>query len=418
MTARYNFTALVMLAALVLPLADAAAQTGLVPVSAPAPAAAFEAFLTRARGEAVAKGVRVDIAEKVLTGFAIDPEVLELLNRQPEHDRTVGDYVRLLVNQERIDTGRAKLAEHAAVLDKIEARYGVPRNVLVAIWGIETRFGAAMGDRQIIRSLATLAYGDERRSLFWLGELVAALRILQSGDIAPELMLGSWAGAMGHTQFMPTTYLKHAVDIDADGRRDVWANPGDALASAASYLKASGWLQGAPWGVQVKLPTGFDYGLSAPGKGRPWREWQALGVEPVAAEAMAGGWADAAGELTLQVPSGARGPAFLVSASFRAVLRYNASNAYALAVGLLAESLTAGRLPQVAWPEGEVALTRAEREELQRLLASQGHDVGTPDAIIGSQTRTAIRNWQRARSLPEDGHPSPDLLARLRAEKG
>lgn len=390
----------------------------LAAIAAADPAAAqtstsFEEFLKRARAEAVAKGIRPELADRVLAGVTPDDQVIDLLNRQPEHDRTVGQYVRLLVTPERIETGRARIAENGPLLEKIQARYGVDRHVLVAIWGIETRFGVSPGDRNVVRSLATLAYGDQRRGGFWQAELVGALRILQNGDVAAEQMTGSWAGAMGHTQFMPTTYLKHAVDADGDGKRDIWGNLGDALASTANYLRSSGWQSATPWGFQVSLPAGFDYGHSAPNRAKTVAEWMALGVQTESGS----GWPASAGEWSLLLPVGAAGPAFLVSASYRAILRYNASTAYALAVGLLAESLASGLSPLIRWPENDLALSRAEREELQQLLAGLGHDAGAPDGIIGSQTRTAIRGWQRSQSLPEDGHPSPELLVRLRAAR-
>jgi membrane-bound lytic murein transglycosylase B len=226
-------------------------------------------------------------------------------------------------------------------------------------------------------------------------------------------MLGSWAGAMGHTQFMPTTYLAHAVDLDGDGKRDIWGNVGDALASTANYLKVSGWLAAAPWGFEVALPAGFDYGLSAPGRAKRLAEWQALGLSRPAGEA----WPATTAELQLMLPAGARGPAFLTSASLRALLRYNASLAYALAVGLLADRLAGKPGVAASWPTGERALSRAEREELQSILTGLGHDTGGVDGIIGSGTRHAIRAYQRARALPEDGFPSSELLLRLRQER-
>ncbi len=370
----------------------------------------FAEFIAGVRAEALGKGVAAGSLDAALTGLVADPKVLELINRQPEHDRTAGAYVTHLLSADRIAAGRAKLAEHAAIFASIEARFGVDRRVLTAIWGIETNYGTTMGDRPIVQSLATLAHGDSRRPLFWRAELLAVLRILQQGDASPGRLTGSWAGAMGHMQFMPTTFLRHAVDFDQDGRRDMWGSIGDAMGSAASYLHASGWSRDLPWGFPVLLPTGFDYGLSAPGQGKRAPAWQALGVAIVPGQS----WPATAGELALLLPAGASGPAFLVTANFRAILRYNASTAYALAVGLLADALATQDPPPIAWPDGDRALTRAEREDLQRLLTSLGFDTGGIDGLIGNQTRTAIRAWQRAKTLPEDGHPSADVLERLR----
>lgn len=373
----------------------------------------FEQVLALVRAEAAARGVSAALLDRVLTGLTPDPEVPLLLNRQPEHERTVGAYVGALVSPQRIENGRSRLAELGQSTAALETLHGVDRHVLVAIWGVETSYGTSQGERQVIRSLATLAQADPRRPQFWRFELVAALRILQNGDIAPEAMTGSWAGAMGHTQFMPTTYLQHAVDFDRDGKRDIWRNVGDALASAANYLKASGWVSGQPWGIEVELPHGFDYGLSAPGRAKRASEWQALGVRRPAGTA----WPATSGDLALILPAGAKGPAFLVGPNYRAILRYNASQAYALSIGLLADSLTSGQPPATRWPEGDKALSRSEREELQRLLAGLGHDVGGVDGIVGGQSRAAIRAFQRTQSMPEDGHPSTELLERLRTVK-
>jgi membrane-bound lytic murein transglycosylase B len=373
----------------------------------------FRDFVSALRDEASAKGVSSTILDTALHGLSPDPQVVELLDRQPEHDRTAGQYVTLLVSPERLANGRARLAEHAATLAATEQRFGIDRHVVLAIWGVESNYGTSMGDRSVIRSLATLAYRDGRRPQFWRAELVAALRILEARDISAARMTGSWAGAMGHTQFMPSTYIRHAADADGDGKRDIWSNIADALGSTASYLKASGWTTGQPWGFEVIPPPGFDFALSGPGKARRGGDWQALGLSTPSGHP----WPVTAGDLTLIVPSGATGPAFLTTTNFRAILRYNASTAYALAVSLLADSIAADALPQVRWPENERALTRPEREELQRLLTDLGHDTGTPDGIVGTQTRNAIRAFQRTWSLAEDGHPSHDLLARLRAAR-
>ena len=292
------------------------------------------------------------------------------------------------------------------------AAYGVDRHVLLAIWGVESAYGTAMGSRSVVRSLATLAVTDARRAPFWRSELITALRILQDGQTAPEAFVGSWAGATGHTQFIPSAYAAHAVDFDKDGRRDIWGTVADALASTANYLRTSGWSANAPWGFEVILPPGFDYAWSAPGRPQALSQWLAAGVRIPAGPANL----QLGLPLQLVLPAGAQGPAFLVTKNFRAILRYNNATAYALAVGHLADRIAGGAPLTAAWPAGDKPLGRGEREELQRLLAARGLDTGGFDGIMGDQTRAAIRSTQRSLKLAEDGHPSFELLQRLRAD--
>ncbi len=352
--------------------------------------------------------------DRALGAFAPDPEVAELAVRQPEHELSTGAYLEHIVTDERIATGRRLAAQYRALLDAIEAAYGVDRHVLLAIWGIESAYGTAKGTRSVVRSLATLAMVDPRRAGFWTRELLAALRLLQDNAASPAALVGSWAGAMGHTQFIPSTYSAHAVDFDKDGRRDVWDNVADALASTANYLKSSGWTAGASWGFEVTLPADFDYAWSTPGRTRTMTEWLAAGVR-LADERRT---SVVKQPLQLVLPAGARGPAFLVSRNLRVLLRYNQSLAYALAVGHLADRIAGAGPLAAAWPAVDRSLTRAEREELQRLLISWGFTAGEPDGIIGDQTRSAIRATQRVLSLAEDGHPTIELLRRLRDNGG
>ncbi|HBB24151.1 MAG TPA: lytic murein transglycosylase, partial [Pseudomonas sp.] len=254
---------------------------------------------------------------------------------------------------QRVRSGQRLLNEHAATLDRIEARYGVDRETLVAVWGLESSFGQIMGDKSVIRSLATLAH-EGRRPAFAKSQLIAALEILQHGDVSPQQMRGSWAGAMGQTQFIPTTYNTHAVDFDGDGKRDIWNSSADALASAAHYLQASGWKQGQPWGFEVQLPSGFDYALADNEIRKPLAEWRRLGLR-----GLPGGRDEANASLLL--PAGHRGPAFLIMDNFRAILRYNNSSAYALAIGLLSESFQGKGQVAGSWPRGEQPLSRSER---------------------------------------------------------
>jgi membrane-bound lytic murein transglycosylase B len=359
-------------------------------------------------------GISRALFERTIAGFVVDPDVLDLATRQPEHMKSTGAYVMDVVTPARTDAGRAKAVEHANSLAAIERTYGVDRHILLGIWGVESAYGTAKGSRSVVRSLATLAMADARRAAFWKKELLAALRILQDGAAAPEALVGSWAGAMGHTQFIPSTYAAHAVDFDKDGRRDIWSTAADALASTASYLKAAGWSAGVPWGWEVILPPGFDYAWSAPGRPRPLADWQADGVKA------AGARRDPPAGVTLQLilPAGARGPAFLVTGNFRALMRYNQSTAYALAVGLLADGIGGRGGLATPWPAADKPLTKAEREELQGALSWWGQDTGGRDGIIGDRTRAAIRAAQRTLDLTEDGHPTPELLLHLRSSGG
>jgi membrane-bound lytic murein transglycosylase B len=387
------------------------------PVVAPPPAAAlpiaqFTAFVDGFRLEAGAKGLSPATLDAALTNLVPDPEVLELATVQPEHVKTAGEYLALLVSDARLDNGRQKLKEQEATLAAVEAAHSVDRHVVLAIWGIESNYGSSMGTRRVVRSLATLAAFDTRRPEFWKGELLAALRILQSGDTSADNMSGSWAGAMGHTQFMPTTYAVHAVDFDKDGRRDIWGSIPDALGSTANYLKVSGWTAGQPWGFEVQLPEAFDYALSASGQTKTWAQWQALGVAQVPARNAA----PSPGPWQLLLPAGWRGPAFLIGGNFRAILRYNNAVSYALAVGHLADRIAGVPAFTKAWPVEDKALAKADREELQRRLSTLGLGALNADGVIGGGTRAAIRLFQKAKGLPEDGHADLALLERLRQE--
>lgn len=382
-----------------------------VQAAVPAPRTLHDLIAVMER-EARKAGVDPVTVRRVLAGFERLPEVVELAASQTEHERTVAQYVTLLVSTERIEQGRAKLTDNKQLLADIEARFGVDRHTLTALWGVETRYGAALGTRPVVRALTTLALEDPRRPDFWRGELLQALRIVERGDIAADAMIGSWAGAIGHTQFMPSTFNRFAIDFDADGRRDLMGSVADGLASAANYLAHSGWQRGETWGFEVTLPEGFDFSLSAPTPLRPLAFWNERGVKRSRGETLPASALDH----RLLLPAGAGGPAFLVNLNFGALLRYNPAVPYALAVAHLGDRLGGGGAIAKAWPN-EPAMPRADRQEMQERLAAMGLDTGGVDGIIGSLTRNAIRSYQKTQGMPEDGHPSPGLLERLRVSK-
>ncbi|MEK1906238.1 MAG: lytic murein transglycosylase [Pseudomonas sp.] len=376
----------------------------------PAPQPAFASFAEwrgSFRHKALSAGIPADLFDRAFAGVTPDQTVVDADRSQPEFTRPVWEYLEGATSPIRVRKGQALLVEHSTTLAAIEQRYGVDREVLVAIWGMESSFGQFTGDKSVIRSLATLAY-EGRRSQFAEDQLLAALQILQHGDTNPSGMLGSWSGAMGQTQFIPTTYMTHAVDFDGDGRRDIWTSSADALASAAHYLQASGWQKGRPWGFEVALPSGFDYALADTEVRKTYAEWATFGVKGTPAGVAPG---DSA---YLLLPAGHRGPAFLVFANFRAILKYNNSSSYALAVGLLSQRFDGGGQVSGQWPRDERPLSRSDRIALQEGLAARGYNPGAADSIIGANTRRAIRAFQQSLDWPADGYPTQELLKQLR----
>lgn len=374
----------------------------------PLPSISFEAWRDGFRQQALAAGISPQTFDQAFAGLEPDPAVLTADRSQPEFTRPVWEYLAGAVSPARIRNGQGKLTQNAAVLQRIDSRYAVDAEAVVAIWGMESNFGSNMGERNVIRSLATLAY-EGRRPEYAHGQLLSALRIIQHGDVPATDMVGSWAGAMGQTQFVPTTYDQYAVDFDGDGRRDIWRSADDALASTANYLQASGWKPGQSWGFEVRLAQGFDYAQADMGIRKPISEWLRMGVQPVGGRLPGNPQATA----SLLLPAGYRGPAFLVLDNFRAILRYNNSTAYALAVGLLSDSFKGlGRI-EAGWPVEDRPLSRSERIALQQGLAARGYQPGNPDGIIGANTRAAIRAFQQSQGLPADGYPTPALLAHL-----
>lgn len=373
------------------------------------PQSGLDQWIMAFRPRALAEGIAPATLDLAFRGIRYDEGVIERDRNQAEFTRTLWDYLDSAVSDLRVENGKSALRQHRATLDRLEATYGVPAEVITAIWGLESSYGANRGDIPVIAALATLAF-DGRRGAFFEAQLIDALRILQSGDVDPSAFTGSWAGAMGHTQFIPSSYQSFAVDFDGDGRRDIWSDdPTDALASTAAYLAKSGWQTGLPWGIEVTLPKGFDYGLSGKGRPRPMADWAALGLRTADGDPLPD-----LGMAELLLPAGARGAAFLITTNFRAIERYNAADAYVIAVGHLSDRL-AGLPPiRADWPREDRALTAEERRELQERLTAAGFDTKGVDGKIGPNTLSALRAFQRSVGLVPDGYASLDILKRLR----
>jgi membrane-bound lytic murein transglycosylase B len=371
----------------------------------------FQSWIERFWPSAKAAGITRQTYDLAFKGMTPDPKVVEAANFQPEYVKPIGEYIDRVVSDKRVETGKTKLVENKELLDAIEKRYGVDRHIIVAIWGVESNFGTQPGDMNVIRSLATLIYTGTKAK-FAKPQLIAALKILQRGDITYEAMNGSWAGAMGHTQFIPTTYQAYAVDYDGDGKRNIWGDVPDALASTASYLKVSKWRTGESWGYEVSLPKGFNPAKVSESTSKTLADWSKLGiVRPNGAAYPRPG-----DKATLFAPAGANGPAFLVLNNFRSILRYNVAKSYALAVGHLSDRLR-GEGPFVhPWPTDETHLSFDQRMELQRLLVTKGLMTGDPDGVIGPATLEALKTYQRSNGLPVDGFPSQSLLEMLRKQ--
>ena len=377
-----------------------------------APQQSFTDWRAGLRMEALSQGITPLLFEQAFAGLTPDPQVIAADQSQPEFSRPVWEYLDSAVSSWRVARGKALLAEHAKTLKAIEAQYQVEPSILVAVWCMESSFGQQIGSKSVIRSLATLAY-EGRRNAFWREQLLAALHILQEGDTSINGMIGSWAGAMGQTQFMPTTYRQYAVDFDGDGRRDIWKSSADALASAANYLNLSGWQHGQPWGFEVQLPAqNFDYQLADGAQRKTLKEWRALGVSLRNDEKTSRHLDQQSA--TLFLPSGHQGPAYLFMDNFRSILKYNNSTSYALAIGLLSNTLEGDYRTPAAWPKHDRMLSRQERVELQTLLNQLGFSSGNADGIIGVNSRQAVRSFQQMQGLPADGYPNEALLESVR----
>jgi membrane-bound lytic murein transglycosylase B len=380
-----------------------------------APSASFAADKNQACVEtlwpaAKAAGVTRATFDVAFRGFTPDPTVVEAANFQPEYVKPIGEYIDRVVSDKRITTGKQMLIDNKALLDQLEAKYGVDRHIIVAIWGVESNYGTQPGDKNIIRSLGTL-YCTGTKAKFAKPQIVTALKILQHGDINLQGMNGSWAGAMGHTQFIPTTYTRFAIDQDGDGKRDIWDNIPDALGSTASYLRASKWQPGQTWGYEVSVPKGIDPKKVSPSTAKSLGDWQKLGFVRVNGEP----YPRPGDKATLFSPEGARGPSFLVLNNFRSILHYNTATSYALGVGHLADRLAGGGPFVHPWPTDETHLSLDQRTELQQLLITKGLLTGDADGVIGPATLEAVKTYQRSKGLPVDGFPSLTILKDLQA---
>jgi membrane-bound lytic murein transglycosylase B len=359
--------------------------------------------------QAARRGITRETFERLTAGLTPDLSIMDKLDAQPEFTKAPWDYLDLLVSDDRIARGRELVAQYAPTFAAVERSYGVDRFIVAAIWGVESNYGTLGGDRPVLRSTATLACVGRRREYF-REEFLSTLEILQRGDIPPDRLVGSWAGAFGPTQFMPTSFKRYAVDFDGDGKRDVVDSIPDVIASTANNLKTDGWVSGQTWGYEVVLPQNFDYLLADRARAMTVRQWATLGVR------RAGGVAfphpDDRADLLL--PAGARGPAFLMLQNFHVIMKYNPAEAYALAIGHLADRMRGGGPFVQSWPRDEHVLTLDERYEMQQLLARHGFDIGEPDGLLGPRTRLAIRNFQASAGQIPDGFASSAVLDRLR----
>ena len=381
-----------------------------VAVSGTAPARAdFASCLAGLRGAAAAKGVSGQTFDRLTDGVEPNPDILKAEGYQPEFRTAIWDYLSGLVDEERVQDGEAAMHDHARALASAQSRFGVPANVVTAVWGVESNFGRNFGSKPVIQSLATLSCAaGSRRPGYYRNELFAAMKIVQSGDIDPRDFNGSWAGAFGHTQFMPSTFLGTAVDGDGDGRRDLVHSPADALASTANFLHRAGWQPGLTWGFEVRLPEGYR-GPSGRTKKMPMSAWASHGITHIDGRPLGEGSAG------LLLPAGPNGPAFLVTRNFDAIYGYNAAESYALAIALLSDRLAGKPGLQTPWPTDDPGLSRVDRRELQTRLVQRGYDLqGKIDGVIGDKTREAIVDFQQRSGLKSDGRASAAVLAALR----
>lgn len=400
--------------AFALPLALAPAWAAPAQATQPRPApaagqadeAGFQAFLNRLWIDAQKQGISRQTFDLAFRGVTPDASIIALTRKQSEFVRPIWSYIDSAISNARLERGRAAATQYADTLAALERKYGVDRRAILGVWGMETNFGSYTGDKDVIRSLATLAF-KRYRDDFFRDELLVALKILQERHVERNAMRGSWAGAMGQTQFMPSSFMKYAVDGDGDGARDIWGTIPDALASTANYLASFGWEAGVPWGVEVRLPEGFN--LAGAMGMHEFSAWSQAGITRIG-----GGALPRKGQAMLYLPAGIKGPALLVTENYRVIKKYNSSDAYALGVAHLGDRLLGGGAFQGQWPRNDKRLTSDEVKEIQRKLVAMGLNVGKIDGRIGELSRESVRKAQAKHGLPADGYPDHALLARLR----
>ncbi|MFY0682201.1 MAG: lytic murein transglycosylase [Thalassovita sp.] len=387
----------------------AQATPAIVPAASQATNKGFQRWIKSFRSRANAKGITNSTMDRAFRGVTFNDYVIDKDRNQSEFTKTLWAYLDSAASDTRVSNGKKALKRQSRVLRGIEAKYGVDKEVVAAVWGLESAYGTFRGDINVIEALATLAY-DGRRGKFFEAQLIDALKILQSGDVAPAKMTGSWAGAMGHTQFIPTSYQAFAVDFTGDGKRDIWSdNPADALASTAAYLKKHGWVSGQPWGVEVTVPRDFNYALANRKIKKLPSDWAKLGVRDTKGKAVRN-----YGQASLLLPAGHQGAAFLIFKNFSVIERYNTADAYVIGVGHLSDRLKGGPKIQSGWPRDDRALTFSERKEMQKLLTQKGFNTQGVDGLIGPLTIDAVRDYQRARGDVPDGYASLSILKKLR----
>src|SRR6476619_3328812 len=372
-------------------------------------AANFDNCIASMWPDAARRNISQQSFARFTAGLTPDRRIIDLMDSQPEFTKSIWDYLDILVSDARLAKGREVLAKYKPQFDAAEKAYGVDRYAIAAIWGIESNYSTQMGDRNVVQSTATLSCIG-RRQKYFRDEFLSALEILHRGDLRPEQMRGSWAGAFGPTQFMPTAFKRFAVDANGDGRRDVVDSPADLTASTANNLKKDGWQTGKGWGYEVVVPKGFNYMLADRARSMTIAQWEHLGLK------RAGGqpFPHAGGKAYLLAPAGAEGPGFLMLQNFRVIMKYNPTEAFALAIGHFADRLRGGAPFVQPWPRQERELSRTERLELQQLLAQRGLYKGTPDGQLGGMTREALRAFQVSAGLPADGFATSEVLDRLR----
>ncbi|GJE41101.1 lytic murein transglycosylase [Methylobacterium soli] len=369
----------------------------------------FQSCLSGIQAQAASAGVSAQTFRTATSGIIYDDKVIELSQAQPEFKTPIWDYMAALVDDERVDDGKAAMRQHGQALAAAEAKYGVDRYTIAAVWGVESNFGKNLGKMPLVQSLATLACSSNRRRDFFRGELIATLKIIERGDIDPSRLYGSWAGAFGQTQFMPTTYQRLAVDLDGDGRRDVVDSAADAVGSTANFLRAAKWSNGYGWGYEVRVPRGFNTSAAGRRNKRPVSHWASLGVTRMDGRPLTGD-----GPVGIMVPAGVDGPSFLVTKNFDAIYSYNAAESYGLAIAVLSDRLRGRPGVQADWPTDDPPLSRAQRRDLQSRLAARGYDVGEPDGKVGAKTREAIKDVEAKLGMPQTGRPGAKVLEALR----